>query len=152
MYDNLPEISYARNLTDGQIIAIKRGETGYYLYPTEKTVDELNQTLGVTKAQAAAMQFGSMFGWNTPGANPAAYDSNGVPLAEDGRPENYLKNAELYTEQNYDRIDGLIDNVDTVQEEGSRTDQEKCRPSNESGKPDKSLNPKTKHRNRDMER
>ncbi|MFT8889668.1 MAG: DUF4316 domain-containing protein [Ethanoligenens sp.] len=150
MYDNLPEISYVRNLSDGQVVAIKRGESGYYPYSTEKTVEELNQTLGVTKAQAAAMQFGSMFGWDVPGANPAAYDTNGIPLAEDGRPENYLKNAELYTEQNYDCIDGLIDNVDTVQEEGSRTNQEKCRPSNESEKPDKST--KRHNKSRDIER
>lgn len=325
MYNNLPKISYARNLTDGRIIAIKRGVSGYYPYLTTKTVDELNQALGVTRAQAAAMQFGSMFGWDKQGANPDAYraynilqlydspeaeemymgasleklayfdlkvdkrayrivysgiarragtgtykelckdirdklsseklpsefnghklsqsdiiqfesagfdpfyvdfyldgdefvqlgkntlvpisydDENamrqalfygkieylspsgrvaeislfndrvqyeskrleswncGEPfssqrisaedyklLAERKEPENYLRNAELYTEQNYDRIDGLIDNVDTVQEEGTRTNQEKSRSSNESGKPDKST--KRHNKSRDIER
>ena len=36
--------------------------------------------MGVTKAQAAAMEAGSMFGWHVPGADPKNYDDNGLPL------------------------------------------------------------------------
>ena len=35
---------------------------------------------GMTKAQAAAMEAGSMFGWHVPGADPKNYDDNGLPL------------------------------------------------------------------------
>jgi len=40
----------------------------------------LNDAMGVTKAQAAAMAAGSMFGWDAPAADPANYDEKGTPL------------------------------------------------------------------------
>ena len=68
------------------MINIKRGVHGYYPSDWNKTegkehnreiADFANEKLGVTKAQAAAMLHGSMFGWQIPAANPKSYDDNG---------------------------------------------------------------------------
>ena len=66
----------------GQLICIKRGESG--CYPSEwdtgdkiKNVDladDLNEKLGVTPAQRQAMEIGSMAGWTAPGADPKNYE------------------------------------------------------------------------------
>jgi hypothetical protein len=82
MFKGLPELCYALLETEKRAIIIKRGEKGYYQtdWPdgyTQEMIDNLNQRLGVTKAQAEAMHVGSMFGWSVPGANPELYDTNG---------------------------------------------------------------------------
>lgn len=82
----LPESCYSFLQTTGEIIIIKRGESGYYrtaIAPTDKNeaqgiVDEYNSRLGVTKAQEKAMTVGSMFGWDVPGADPRNYDELGA--------------------------------------------------------------------------
>lgn len=43
-------------------------------------VDAVNEAMGVTKAQEAAMLAGSMFGWDTPASKPKNYDENGKPI------------------------------------------------------------------------
>ena len=43
-------------------------------------VDAVNEAMGVTKAQEAAMLAGSMFGWDTPASKPRNYDENGKPI------------------------------------------------------------------------
>ena len=79
-YDDLPDMCYVNTYTQG-IGIVKKGEDGFYktdLAETngvsgkeaDKLVDELNDRLGVTKAQAQAMHIGSMFGWDVPGADP----------------------------------------------------------------------------------
>lgn len=83
LMDRLPEHSFAidRTAAPGErIIRIKRGELGYYKtdldsadYPMDdviRRVDRYNERLGVSAEQAAAMQHGSMFGFDTPGADP----------------------------------------------------------------------------------
>lgn len=40
----------------------------------------LNEAMGVTKAQEAAMLFGSTYGWDKPGADPKYYDEHGEPI------------------------------------------------------------------------
>ena len=42
--------------------------------------DDCNVKNGVTKAQEAAMLAGSMFGWQTPAADPKNYDEQGQPV------------------------------------------------------------------------
>ena len=84
---SLPERCFGYLKATGEIVVLQKGQKGYA--PTEKfaenetpqeCVDSLNAAMGVTKAQAAAMEAGSMFGWHVPGADPKNYDANGVPL------------------------------------------------------------------------
>ena len=84
---SLPEQCFGYLKATGEIVVLQKGQKGYA--PTEKfaenetpqeCVDSLNAAIGVTKAQAAAMEAGSMFGWHVPGADPKNYDANGVPL------------------------------------------------------------------------
>jgi hypothetical protein len=83
-YNGLPEFSFATLPTTRETIKIKRGESGYYTNDKYKTAnaDELNETLGVTKAQAEAMMIGSMCGWHVEGADPANYDETGKFITE----------------------------------------------------------------------
>ena len=86
--ERLPDICYSTLPSDGSLILIKRGESGYF--PTEwnqndpaknrRLADYLNQKRGVCKAQEEAMSFGSMFGWDKPGADPGIY----MPQQEGG--------------------------------------------------------------------
>ena len=42
-----------------------------------ETATYVNEKMGVTKQQEAAMLQASMFGWTIPAANPRNYDENG---------------------------------------------------------------------------
>jgi len=70
MHPNLPEKCFSNHPVTGQVIAIKRGESGYYPIMTASTSEKLNEAFGVTKAQAEAMLVGSMFGWGRSGRKP----------------------------------------------------------------------------------
>lgn len=83
-FSKLPEVAYIDNPHDGRyntdapIIAIKRGVMGYYpilLGPGCKA-DTLNEGFA-SKAQVAAMEAGSLWGWETPAADPDRYDADG---------------------------------------------------------------------------
>lgn len=83
----LPEFCYSTNPANGDITIIKNGEKGYYRceyttndaeYNREYARDS-NIRLGVTKAQEEAMLAGSLFGWNTPAAQPWRYELDGRP-------------------------------------------------------------------------
>lgn len=88
---SLPDKCYAALETEDNIILIEKGESGYVrteIRPEagqtkQEAADSINETLGVTKAQAAAMVAGSMFGWEVPAADPKNYDGKGAPI----RPE-----------------------------------------------------------------
>lgn len=74
----LPEVAYIDNSWDksagaAPVIAVKRGEAGYYPIHTAKSADELNGSSGVTAAQREAMHIGSMMGWHVPGSFPSAH-------------------------------------------------------------------------------
>jgi len=84
----LPAKCYAVLLTNDHLIMIKAGESGYYRLPQDfpkrecainnLSMDQLaeawNKEMGVTPAQREAMEIGSMFGWEVPGANPDIYN------------------------------------------------------------------------------
>ena len=85
---DLPEVCYSILPSTGDVIIIKHGESGYYRseYSTEdkafnrEFANDRNANLGVSKAQAEAMKAGSMFGWDTPAADPKSYNENSVLL------------------------------------------------------------------------
>ena len=89
---DLPEYCYGVKLSTGEVIKIKAGESGYYKTDVEPSInprlsikiaeasqiaDEKNASIGVTKAQRMAMQFGSQFGWEVPAADPRNYTTEG---------------------------------------------------------------------------
>lgn len=79
----LPEMCFSTLKSTGQLICIKRGESGYYPSDwdtgekerNQALADELNEKLGVTPAQRQAMETGSMAGWDVPGADPQNYEA-----------------------------------------------------------------------------
>ena len=84
---SLPAVCYGKVPEKRAIVMFERGFDGYRSASfatkgrtSQKLVDELNGEMGVTKAQAAAMLAGSMFGWATPAADPKNYDEQGQPI------------------------------------------------------------------------
>lgn len=82
---SLPEKCYSTLAETGEIIIIKKGESGYYRTDIpfadkregKEIAEKYNRKLGVTKAQEEAMKAGSMFGWHVPAADPKNYDDRG---------------------------------------------------------------------------
>ena len=68
----LPPLCYATLPSTGEVILIRRGESGYYPVTSHLTPTQLNTCLGTkpTATQVEAMLAGSMFGWEVPGADP----------------------------------------------------------------------------------
>lgn len=86
MKNDLPSFCYTfiRTNPPGERIGlIKRGQTGYYktdfdfpLTPADAAADlvsRLNKKMQITEEQVSAMEAGSLFGFDVPGANPCAY-------------------------------------------------------------------------------
>ena len=80
--ESLPKLCFSTLASTGQLICIKRGETGYDSSEWDtgdkernvELADELNENLGVTPAQRQAMEVGSLAGWDVPGADPKNYE------------------------------------------------------------------------------
>jgi hypothetical protein len=80
----LPEYCFvALKTNNDEVVMVHRDQMGYS--PTregnlpwygQETADEMNRRHGITKAQAKAMEIGSMFGWHVPAANPDNYDDD----------------------------------------------------------------------------
>lgn len=85
---SLPEQCYVFVQTENCVGIVKKGESGFYRTDiqggkpseTNALVNEMNEQLGLSKGQAEAMKAGSMFGWDTPAADPKSYDKNGIPV------------------------------------------------------------------------
>lgn len=80
--NDLSEICFTYVESMNEIGLIKRGESGYYrteYAPLDNTLDtkafvkELNKRLGLSDEEIIAMEIGSMFGWDVPGANPDSW-------------------------------------------------------------------------------
>ena len=84
----LPEQCYSVLPDTGELIIIKKGESGYYRTDIDMgskaenraLAEEYNAKSGISKAQEQAMSVGSMFGWAVPGADPKNYDEQGQPI------------------------------------------------------------------------
>ena len=84
---SLPAVCYGKVPEKRAIVMFERGFDGYRSASfatkgrtSQKLVDELNSEMGVTKAQAMAMQGGATMGWDTPAADPKNYDEQGQPI------------------------------------------------------------------------
>lgn len=86
----LPDLCYSVLPSSGELVMLKKGEAGYFScaynsdseYHNRRQLKHLNERLQVTPPQCAAMEAGSMFGWNVPAADPNRYDMRGTPLPE----------------------------------------------------------------------
>lgn len=93
LHSSLPEKCYSVLKSTGDMIVLKKGEFGYYRTEigqgtpeqNRELAETQNRMLGVTKAQAAAMSAGSMYGWHTPAADPVNYDAEGHLLKPHNR-------------------------------------------------------------------
>ena len=84
---SLPEKCFSVLPSTGELIILEKGKMGYTPAgarangkSAREAADIANGTIGVTKAQEAAMVAGSMFGWQTPAADPKNYDEQGQPI------------------------------------------------------------------------
>jgi len=74
---HLPEICFTDATEDGRVVMLKRGRSGYFeigdimrmqIENGYTDIATINKSIGVTDEQRRAMECGSMFGWNVPGA------------------------------------------------------------------------------------
>lgn len=76
----LPEFYAMYHPETNEPVLIERGKKGYCPAP-HIVPEQFNKTLGVTPAQAKAMEFGSHAGFHVPGADPEVWEQK---LAEQG--------------------------------------------------------------------
>jgi hypothetical protein len=67
--DDLPELCLLKSLTDGETIAVRKGELGFWPM-AGRDAAQFNTRQGITPAQVEAMRAGSMFGFDVPAADP----------------------------------------------------------------------------------
>lgn len=83
--EKLPAFCMSTLSFNGGLVVITHKEKGYMIADIsaqdsaedKRVAKFINDLLGVTPAQEAAMVAGSMFGWNVPAANPVNYDADG---------------------------------------------------------------------------
>ena len=89
--EGLPEMCYSVLPSTGELICIKRGESGYYpsgsnvmnFESNKNMANYLNEQLKVSAAQRTAMEIGSMYGWHVPGADPKTHETAHTPDIQD---------------------------------------------------------------------
>ena len=81
---SLPERCFSVTPGTKDLVIIEKGGlshcvtgTGAVGLSARENADIENKTMGVSKAQEAAMLAGAMFGWDTPAADPKNYDGSG---------------------------------------------------------------------------
>ena len=80
--EGLPDLCFSTLPTTGELVCIKKGESGYYQSDwntddpvrNEEIANYNNERLGVTREQRLAMECGSINGWKHPEADPAAWE------------------------------------------------------------------------------
>lgn len=89
--EGLPELCYSVLPSTGELICIKRGESGYYpsgsnvmnAESNKNMANYLNEQLKVSAAQRTAMEICSMYGWHVPGADPKTHEAAHTPEFQD---------------------------------------------------------------------
>ena len=84
---SLPEKCFSITSSADEIVTITKGEMGHRpagVHAEGMTAREgataANEAMGVTKAQEAAMLYGSIYGWDKPAADPDYYNEQGEPI------------------------------------------------------------------------
>ena len=85
--ESLPNMCYVFVESENCVGLVIKGENGYRetaiscAIPddTRDVVNKMNRGIDVSPAQVEAMKCGSLFGWETPAADPENYDVNGIP-------------------------------------------------------------------------
>ncbi len=88
--ERLPDMCWSVRESDGKLICITKDEAGYRLSDWEtgdpernrRIADYNNRKRGITRSQEQAMVNGAMFGWDTPGTDPAQYEARDAPQEE----------------------------------------------------------------------
>lgn len=86
----MPATCWSVLKSTSEIVLLRYGMKGYLPFQNngcdkanmQKIVDELNEEVYISKAQVAAMEVGSLFGWNIPAADSRNYDANGQLLRD----------------------------------------------------------------------
>jgi hypothetical protein len=82
----LPRVSAYTHPSTNDMIFVMVGKSGYWpktslgIVDDTLTADKWNEAHEITKAEAEAMFAGSMWGWDTPAADPENYDVEGSML------------------------------------------------------------------------
>ena len=84
---SLPEKCFSITSAADEVVIITKGEMSHRLagahaegVTAREGATAANEAMGVTRAQEAAMLFGSIYGWNKPGADPNYYNEQGEPI------------------------------------------------------------------------
>ena len=96
---SLPDQCFSTLPSNGDIIVIRKGESGYSpaglpnhgMERDREKVNQLNSLEGITPAQEAAMSAGSMFGWDVPAADPKNYNEKGQLMASNHRNRDFAR-------------------------------------------------------------
>jgi hypothetical protein len=80
----LPDVSAHDHPADGRLIFVMRCREGYWekeavgVVDDALTADQWNEAHNISKTDAEAMFVGSMFGWDSPAANPDNWNEDGT--------------------------------------------------------------------------